>query len=65
MARFSHVLALNTPSLRDLALTAPYLHDGSAPDLETVLNVTDGAMGDTSQLTRPERQALIAYLETL
>lgn len=57
--------ALDTPSLRDLALTPPYLHDGSAPTLEAVLVATVGEMGDASRLSNDDQRALLAYLETL
>lgn len=52
------------PSLRNVALTAPYLHDGSAPDLDDV--VSDMAQ---YQLGRPLPEAdkadIIAFLKTL
>jgi DNA-binding beta-propeller fold protein YncE len=57
--------AYETPSLRHLALTAPYLHDGSARDLDEVLRRTDGAMGHTGHLRAQERKALLAYLASL
>ena len=57
--------AYETPSLRHLALTAPYLHDGSARDLDEVLRRTDGAMGHTGHLRARERKALLAYLASL
>jgi cytochrome c peroxidase len=56
---------LDTPSLRQLALTAPYLHDGSAATLDALLTRTDGKMGDTKQLPPEDRRGLVAYLETL
>ncbi len=58
---------LDTPSLLGLWRTPPYLHDGSAPDLEAVLlerNPND-LHGVTSTLTAVERAALIAYLLSL
>ena len=58
---------LDTPSLHGLWRTPPYLHDGSAPDLEAVLvgkNASD-LHGVTSTLTPAERTALIAYLLSL
>jgi hypothetical protein len=58
-------VALDTPSLRDVALTPPYLHDGSAKDLVSLLRQTQGHMGDTRRLGRDDRRALVAYLETL
>lgn len=58
--------AVNTPSLTGLAATAPYLHDGSARDLEALLLVSDaGLMGDTSMLNDAERSDLLRYLESL
>ena len=56
---------LNTPTLRGLFYTAPYLHDGSAPTLRDVLERTADTMGHTSQLSDEEIEALIAYLKTL
>ncbi|MCB9688757.1 MAG: c-type cytochrome [Alphaproteobacteria bacterium] len=57
---------VNTPTLVGVAATAPYLHDGSAPDLRTLmLRVRDGSMGDTSSLSDHELDALVAYLESL
>jgi mono/diheme cytochrome c family protein len=57
--------ALETPALRGLARTAPYLHDGSAGTLEELLARTDGKMGRTSHLSEADRQALVAYLRSL
>lgn len=56
---------LNTPTLKGLFYTAPYLHDGSAKDLETVLARTGDTMGHTAELTTDQKAALIAYLNTL
>ncbi len=55
----------NTPSLRGLFHTAPYLHDGSAATLSEVLSRTSGKMGNTSHLTKAQKSDLIAYLLTL
>jgi cytochrome c peroxidase/DNA-binding beta-propeller fold protein YncE len=55
-----------TPTLRGIAASAPYLHDGSAPTLRAVVEYArSGRMGDTSSLTDREREALVAYLESL
>lgn len=59
--------ALDTPTLRGLWQTAPYLHDGRAADLEAVLVSTNngngnGPHGDVARLTAIERQQLIRYL---
>lgn len=56
---------LNTPTLKGLFYTAPYLHDGSAKTLEEALDRTAETMGKTSHLTDVEKQQLIAYLLTL
>lgn len=58
---------IDTPTLRFLYDSAPYLHDGSAPtllDVLTTANVTD-AHGVTSHLTDGELDDLIAFLRTL
>lgn len=57
----------DTPSLRDLRAGAPYLHDGSAPDLESVLVAFnhDDRMGRSHQLSSRDMRALVSYLETL
>lgn len=48
-----------TPSLRNVALTAPYLHDGSAVTLNEVIDRHGIA------LTSAERSGLLAFLDTL
>jgi cytochrome c peroxidase len=56
----------DTPQLMSLALTAPYLHDGSAASLEeiwTVYNPHD-RHGRTNDLTKDELNDLIEYLRT-
>jgi hypothetical protein len=65
LAELGKAPAYNTPSLRQLRLTAPYLHDGSAATLDAVLARTDGRMGRTGHLSTHERRALLAYLSTL
>ena len=57
---------LDTPQLMSLALTAPYLHDGSAKSLEeiwTVYNPHD-RHGRTNDLTKDELNDLVEYLRT-
>jgi YVTN family beta-propeller protein len=56
---------LNTPSLRGLFYTAPYLHDGSAATLREVLAQTATTMGRTDHLSEDELEALMTYLLTL
>jgi DNA-binding beta-propeller fold protein YncE len=56
----------NTPGLRGIAATAPYLHDGSMKSLRAVLEwARGGEMGDTSMLSDREMDALEAYLSSL
>lgn len=58
--------SVNTPSLRGVVATGPYLHDGSADTLRDVLELSrTGAMGDTSMLSAAEMDALEAYLKSL
>jgi YVTN family beta-propeller protein len=57
---------LKAPPLASIALTAPYLHDGSAQTLEeiwTVYNPED-KHGRTNDLTKDELNDLIEYLRT-
>ena len=57
---------LDTPQLTNIALTAPYLHDGSAATLEqiwTVFNPED-KHGRTNDLTKDELNDLVEYLRT-
>jgi len=59
--------AFDTPSLRGIWNTAPYLHDGSAATLRDVMisrNPND-RHGRTSQLSEAELQDLIAFLLSL
>ncbi len=67
--------AFKTPSLRNIALTAPYMHDGRFVDLEEVLNhyehgikVNESLAPELKmgiQLNADERADLLAFLETL
>jgi DNA-binding beta-propeller fold protein YncE len=58
---------LDTPTLRGLWRTAPYLHDGSAATLREVLTTrnTGDRHGTTSTLTPDELDDLEAYVLTL
>ena len=58
---------IDVPQLTNIALTAPYLHDGSARSLEeiwTVFNPKD-THGVSNDLTKDELNDLIEYLKTL
>jgi cytochrome c peroxidase len=66
--------AFKTPTLRDVARRAPYMHDGSVATLEAVIDLYDrGGVARPSRspliaplgLTQGEKQDLIAFLHTL
>ena len=61
--------AFDTPALRGLTDSAPYLHDGSAPTLDAAVTVmlqaTAGAGQPPPTLSASDRQALIEYLRSL
>ena len=63
-----------TPSLREIALTAPYMHNGGLPTLEAVVDFYDrggGSHANKSPLLRPlgldegEKRALVEFLKAL
>jgi mono/diheme cytochrome c family protein len=56
---------LDTPSLRFVAGTAPYFHDGRYTSLRALLTHTRGAMGQEKKLSDHELDALEAYVSTL
>ncbi len=68
-ARDDH--AFRTPSLRDIARSAPYMHDGSLPDLAAVVDhYADGVVARRNAparvaLTLAERRDLVAFLQAL
>jgi YVTN family beta-propeller protein len=57
---------LKAPPLTSIALTAPYLHDGSARTLEEIWTIynPDDKHGRTNDLTKDELNDLIEYLRT-
>lgn len=66
--------AFKTPTLREVALTAPYMHDGSIPTLEEVIEFYDRGGNPNPyldpelrplRLTVEEKQALLALLRSL
>jgi len=66
--------AFKTPTLRDVALTAPYFHDGSAKTLMDVVNHYEkGGVVKTNlspnmkplPLTQQEKEDLVAFIEAL
>lgn len=59
-------LAVQTPTLRGVAASAPYFHDGSMLDLTSVVYFArTGQMGDTSGLDDAAVNDLVAYLKSL
>jgi len=66
--------AFKTPTLRNVALTAPYMHDGSEKTLKEVVDYYAGGANSNPQLdpaiqriklTPQERADLVAFLEAL
>jgi cytochrome c peroxidase len=67
--------AFKTPSLRELARTAPYMHDGSLPTLAAVVSHYAGGfvarpglapnINRSLRLSGQERADLVAFLLTL
>lgn len=66
--------AFKTPSLRNVAHSAPYMHDGSLDTLEAVVRFYDGGAGQAPgksalikplQLSEDERRDLVAFLRAL
>jgi cytochrome c peroxidase len=67
--------AFRTPTLRNVTLTAPYMHDGVLATLDDVIAFYDGGGGTVPgrsgpeigplHLSQRERKALLAYLEAL
>jgi cytochrome c peroxidase len=66
--------AFKTPTLRDVAKRGPYMHDGSVPTLEKVIDLYDGggvkrpSRSDLIKplaLSAPEKADLVAFLRTL
>ena len=73
--RAADLRAFRTPSLRNVALTAPYMHDGSLATLEAVVDhyIGGGSAADPAQdprirplaIDRDERDDIVAFLRTL
>lgn len=66
--------AFKTPGLRNVALTAPYMHDGSEPTLEAVIEFYDkGGVPNPNldggivplNLTDTEKRQLVEFMKTL
>jgi YVTN family beta-propeller protein len=65
--RENKVPEFDTPSLRGIYRTAPYLHDGSALTLMDVLTSENAGdlHGQTSQLDASQKSDLVAFLESI
>jgi YVTN family beta-propeller protein len=61
------LLGLDTPTLRGVFGTAPYLHDGRAPTLESVFQTHNpaGLHGDTASLSPTQFAQLIAFVRQI
>lgn len=59
--------AFDTPSLRDVFSTGPYLHDGAATTLRSVMETHNPGdrHGVTSELTAEEIDDLVAFLKSI
>lgn len=74
-----HKFAFKTPTLRNIALTAPYMHNGVYASLEEVIDFYNrgGGQGlgfdlptqtlpaDQLELSRNEKESLLAFMQTL
>jgi cytochrome c peroxidase len=55
---------LRVPSLRNVATTAPYFHDGSVANLAEAVRKMAASQLD-QDLSDPQVQAIVAFLRTL
>lgn len=55
----------DSPSLRQVAASAPYFHDGRYANLDELLRHSAGTMGYDAELSAGQRRALVAFLRTL
>jgi cytochrome c peroxidase len=74
-----HLFAFKTPTVRNVELTAPYMHNGAYPTLESVLDFYDRGGGagigaalehqtlpsDPLRLTAREKSDLVAFMRAL
>jgi cytochrome c peroxidase len=74
-----HKFAFKTPTIRNVALTAPYMHNGVYASLEEVIDFYDQGGGQglgidiptqtlpavKLDLTKEEKQAILAFMHTL
>lgn len=64
-SRKDRVVDFDTPSLRFVARSAPYFHDGRYATLDELLADRRSTMGESASLRAEDRRALKAYLQTL
>jgi cytochrome c peroxidase len=55
----------DTPSLKNIGLTAPYFHDGRYKTLDELLADPNNKMGNVARIPEKDRAPLRAYLESL
>jgi YVTN family beta-propeller protein len=55
----------DTPSLRGVASSWPYFHDGSAATLHDVLEMTRGHMGNITSLSAADEADLVEFMRSL
>jgi cytochrome c peroxidase len=60
----AHKFQFKVPSLRNIALTAPYFHDGSAESLEDAVTIM-AKYQLRRRLKKEDVDALVAFLKTL
>lgn len=56
--------SFRVPSLRNVALTAPYLHDGSATSLESAIDIMGRYMLGR-KIPKPDQRLIVEFLKTL
>lgn len=57
---------VRTPTLRGIAATPPYIHDGRAQTLTELVEMSErGGMGRTDHLSAADKADLVAYLRSL
>jgi hypothetical protein len=59
------LIGLDTPTLKGIWQSAPYLHDGRAATLRDVFTIAGDAMGKVSDLSSTELDELVRYLQEL
>lgn len=60
----SHKMVFKVPSLRNVAKTGPYFHDGSVDDLEEAVKLMSRHQRGI-ELTEEEAKSIVTFLETL